>query len=72
MVYWFNGLMGFHMGKTKPCIKSLVQRQRNTGGGDTLPPIYIYVLYLLIGTNECKGMTGGVSGSLPCILGVKA
>ena len=43
MVYWFNGLMGFPFEKTKPFLESLVQRLRNTGGGDTLPPIYMYI-----------------------------
>ena len=41
MVYWFNGLMGFPLGKTKPFLESLVQRLRNTGGG--YPPAHIYI-----------------------------
>ena len=37
MVYWFNGLVGFPLGKTKPFLESLVQRLRNTGGGGYPP-----------------------------------
>ena len=43
MVYWFNGLMGFPLGKTKPFLESLVQRLWNTRGGDTLRPILLFM-----------------------------
>ena len=49
------------MGKTKPHIESLVQRLRNTGGGDTLPPIYMYVEILII-KDRFRGGGGGRGG----------
>ena len=43
MVYWFNGLMGFPLGKTKPFFRIVGTKATEYRGGDTLPPIYIYI-----------------------------